>query len=158
MSLTAHWVTEAFDRTRAILHMQPFDGSHTGDQIRMKFEGMFNTWKIKDQIHLVLRDNTLTVVLHKSLVKLIWETPVISTSTCFLTVSNFRRNCFCNIPSTRCHIPWLHWMEKANKANINYRQGLIVKSDHFIYPGVNMLDTRIIDVPFAFFVGAFLKC
>jgi len=53
-------VTEAFDRTRAILHMQPFDGSHTGDQIRMKFEGMFNTWKIKDQIHLVLRDNTLT--------------------------------------------------------------------------------------------------
>ena len=43
--------------------MQPFDGSHTGDQIRMKFEEMFNTWKIKeDQIHLVLRDNGSNMV------------------------------------------------------------------------------------------------
>lgn len=63
MSLTAHWLTEAFDRKRAILHVQPFDGSHTGDQIRMKFEEMFNTWKIKeDQIHLVLRDNGSNMV------------------------------------------------------------------------------------------------
>ena len=63
MSLTAHWLTEAFDRKRAILHVQPFDGSHTGDQICMKFEEMFNTWKIKeDQIHLVLRDNGSNMV------------------------------------------------------------------------------------------------
>ena len=63
MSLTAHWLTEAFDRKRAILHVQPFDGSHTGDQICMKFEEMFNTWKIKeDQIHLVLRDNESNMV------------------------------------------------------------------------------------------------
>ena len=63
MSLTAHWLTETFDRKRAILHVQPFDGSHTGDQIRMKFEEMFNTWKIKeDQIHLVLCDNGSNMV------------------------------------------------------------------------------------------------
>ena len=63
MSLTAHWLTEALDRKRAILHVQPFDGSHTGDQICMKFEEMFNTWKIKeDQIHLVLRDNESNMV------------------------------------------------------------------------------------------------
>ena len=47
MSLTAHWLTETFDRKRAILHVQPFDGSHTGDQIRIKFEEMFNTQKIQ---------------------------------------------------------------------------------------------------------------
>ena len=35
-------------------------------------------------------------------------------------------------------IPWLLWMGKANEANINCREGLIVKHDHFTYPGVNM--------------------
>ena len=29
-----------------------------------------------------------------------------------------------NIPSTQCHIPWLQWIEKANKVNIiNYQEG-----------------------------------
>ena len=42
MSLTAHWLTEAFDRKRTVLHTQAFDGSHTGDQIHIKFEEIFN--------------------------------------------------------------------------------------------------------------------
>ena len=48
MSLTAHWLMEAFDRKHAVLHAQVFDGSHTGDQIRIKFEEMFNEWAIKE--------------------------------------------------------------------------------------------------------------
>ena len=63
MSLTAHWLTEAFDRKHAVLHAQAFDGSHTGDEIRIKFEEMFNQWAIKkDRIHLVLRDNGTNMV------------------------------------------------------------------------------------------------
>ena len=63
MSLTAHWLMEAFDRKRAVLHAQAFDGSHTGDQIRKKFEEKFKQWAIKeDQTHLVLRDNGANIV------------------------------------------------------------------------------------------------
>ena len=54
---------EAFNRKRAVLHAQVFDGSHTGDQIRIKFEKMFNQWAIKkDRMHLVLHDKGINMV------------------------------------------------------------------------------------------------
>lgn len=60
---TAHWLTEEFERKRAVLHAQAFDGSHTGDQIRLKFDEMFKQWKIQeDRIHLVVRDNGSNMV------------------------------------------------------------------------------------------------
>ena len=63
MSLTAHWLTEEFERKRAVLHAQAFDGSHTSDQIRMKFDEMFKQWKIEeDRIHLVVRNNGSNMV------------------------------------------------------------------------------------------------
>lgn len=63
LSLTAHWITESFERKSAILHVQPFDGSHTGENIAAMFEEMFRSWKInKDRVHLVVRDNASNMV------------------------------------------------------------------------------------------------
>ena len=58
MSLTAHWLTEAFDRKCAILHVQPFDGSHTGDQIRIKFVEISTHGRLKKIRYIVTMDLT----------------------------------------------------------------------------------------------------
>ena len=48
ISLTAHWLTDTFDRKRAVLHAD----------IREKLKEMFDQWGIdKSRIHLILRDN-----------------------------------------------------------------------------------------------------
>ena len=42
----------------AILHAQPFEGSHSGENIHLKFDAMFESWTItRDQVHLVVSDN-----------------------------------------------------------------------------------------------------
>ena len=57
MSLTAHWVTEEFERKHGVLNAHAFDGSHTGELIRLKFYEMFKQWKSElDWIHLVVRN------------------------------------------------------------------------------------------------------
>ena len=64
LSLTAHWVTESFERKSAVLHAKPFDGSHTGESIAETFDDMFRSWDInkQDQVHLVVRDNASNMV------------------------------------------------------------------------------------------------
>lgn len=58
LSLTAQWINENFEMTRAVLHAHEFAGSHTGVAIAGAFDCMFATWKIKkDNVHVVLRDN-----------------------------------------------------------------------------------------------------
>lgn len=47
----------------AVLHVQEFDGSHTGEAIKEKFLNMFEKWDIShEQIHIVLRDNGTNIV------------------------------------------------------------------------------------------------
>ena len=48
ISLTAHWLTESFDKKHAVLHALAVDSSHTSEQIRKNFEEMFNKWGSKD--------------------------------------------------------------------------------------------------------------
>ena len=97
----------------------------------------------------LIQESILAVVSHRPLVKHNYiETPPISISTCLLMVSNFRHN---YSASTKCHIPWLQWTEKASNVNIiNYRGGLIIKSNHLTHLGVNMLAVGIwiVNVPF----------
>ena len=59
ISLTAHWVTADFNRVSAVLHAHRFDGSHTGEYICKKLEGMLKNWGIsKTRVHLIIHDNT----------------------------------------------------------------------------------------------------
>ena len=55
MSLTAHWLNCDFKQNHAVLHVQEFNGSHTGEAIILI---MFEKSGIShQQIHVVLRDN-----------------------------------------------------------------------------------------------------
>ena len=58
LSLTTHWITDAFVRQSAVLHVLPLEESHTGEYLARKYLEMLSEWKINhDQVHLVLRDN-----------------------------------------------------------------------------------------------------
>ena len=63
LSLTAHWLTPQFERKSAMLHAQPFDGSHTGEAICTSINQMLQLWELsKDRIHLLIRDNAANMV------------------------------------------------------------------------------------------------
>ena len=58
LSLTAHWLTDEFERKSAVLHVQPIEGSHTGEHLAAIYIKMLEGWEIgREQIHLVIRDN-----------------------------------------------------------------------------------------------------
>lgn len=58
ISLTAHWVTQEFNRVSAVLHAHRFEGSHTGEYICEKLEDMLKNWGInKTRVHLIIHDN-----------------------------------------------------------------------------------------------------
>ena len=58
LSLTAHWLTQSFERRYAMLHAQSLPGSHTGEMICSKYKAMFEEWDIKkEQLHLFVVDN-----------------------------------------------------------------------------------------------------
>ena len=63
MSLTAHWLSQKFERKSAILFAQPFDSSHTGEAICKMVLQMLQLWELgKERIHLVIRDNAANMV------------------------------------------------------------------------------------------------
>ena len=63
ISLTAHWITDAFIRKSAVLHVQSFPDSHTGENICAMFDDMFERWKIKkENIHIIVSDNASNMV------------------------------------------------------------------------------------------------
>lgn len=58
LGLTAHWLSEAFDRMHAMLHAQSITGSHTGELIYSKYQTMLEEWGIRqEQVHLFVVDN-----------------------------------------------------------------------------------------------------
>ena len=63
LSLTAHWLTDDFERKSAILHVLPLEEAHTGEYLCHTFLQMLDGWNIKkNQVHLVLRDNAANMV------------------------------------------------------------------------------------------------
>ena len=63
LSLTAHWLTDSFERKSAVLHAQSFPGEHTGEMICSKYKAMFEGWEIQqEQVHLIVRDNASNMV------------------------------------------------------------------------------------------------
>ena len=61
--LTAHWLTELFDKRSSVLHVQPLQESHTGEYLGVIYKRMLDHWEISiDKVHLVLRDNAANMV------------------------------------------------------------------------------------------------
>ena len=50
ISLTAHWLTQDFVRKSAVLNVQPFPESHTGENICVVFSGMLLKWSIDRKV------------------------------------------------------------------------------------------------------------
>ena len=58
LSMTAHWMSDGFERMSAVLHVTLLEESHTGNYICEKFCQILLTWGInKENVHIVLRDN-----------------------------------------------------------------------------------------------------
>ena len=58
LSMTAHWVSDSYERLSAVLHVTLLEESHTGSYICEKFCQMLLSWEInKENVHIVLRDN-----------------------------------------------------------------------------------------------------
>ena len=56
--LTAHWLTDNFQRYSAVLHAQVLDESHTSEYTGLMIDSMLETWEIsKASVHLVFRGN-----------------------------------------------------------------------------------------------------
>ena len=63
LSLTAHWLSDNFEKSSAGLHVTTLEESHTGSYLCTKFDDMLSTWKIsKENVHIVLRDNAANMV------------------------------------------------------------------------------------------------
>ena len=59
LSLTAHWISESFEKSSAVLNVTVLEGSHTGSYICDRFDYMLSTWRIdKENVHVMLHDNT----------------------------------------------------------------------------------------------------
>ena len=58
LSMTAHWMSDGFERMSAVSHVTLLEESHTGNYICEKFCQMLLTWGInKENVHIVLRNN-----------------------------------------------------------------------------------------------------
>jgi hypothetical protein len=57
ISLTAHWISDGWERKSAILQVQHLTGSHTAVNIAGAMSGMLTDWKLDDKVHVVVRDN-----------------------------------------------------------------------------------------------------
>ena len=62
LSLTGHWINDNWERTEGCLHAQPFDDSHTGENIGNVVMRCLENWNITTKLHLVLRDNARNVI------------------------------------------------------------------------------------------------
>ena len=63
LSLTAHWLSDLFERQSAVLYAEPIHGSHTCELLCEHYKRMLAKWKIKEsQVHLMVRDNAANMV------------------------------------------------------------------------------------------------
>jgi len=57
MGVICHWIDQKYERHSAILSMQRFIGSHTGDRIAEVLLEIFSYYKLEKKIVLVITDN-----------------------------------------------------------------------------------------------------
>ena len=63
LSLTAHWISDSFEKRSAVLHAQSLEMAHTGEYIASCISTMLEKWNIShDRVHLVLSDNPSNMV------------------------------------------------------------------------------------------------
>ena len=63
LSLTAHWISDTFQRTNVMLNASRIDGSHTGAYIAQKIKEILESWFISTyRVHVILRDNGSNMV------------------------------------------------------------------------------------------------
>ena len=54
LSLTAHWIDDAFVKVSAVLYAQAVEESHTGEHVAAQMERMLQNWEIpRDKVHMV---------------------------------------------------------------------------------------------------------
>ena len=58
LSLTAHWIDDAFVKVSAVLHAQPVQEAHSGEHIAAQMENMLQNLEIaRNKVHVVVSDN-----------------------------------------------------------------------------------------------------
>ena len=62
LSLTGHWINQAWEKQQACFHAQPFNDSHTGEHVKSVFTTCLDKCKLSDKLHLVLWDNGRNMV------------------------------------------------------------------------------------------------
>ena len=63
LSLTAHWIDDAFAKISAVLHAQPVQEAHTGEHIAAQMENILQNWELaRDKVHLVVSDNASNMI------------------------------------------------------------------------------------------------
>jgi hypothetical protein len=62
LSLTAHWLDTDFNRHSAMLEATHIVGQHTGAHIADILQKMMEKWRLKDRIHVMLRDNAASMI------------------------------------------------------------------------------------------------
>ena len=63
MALTIHFIKKAtWQRKSAVLQCLPFAESHTAENLLLALESAFSEYKIRERLHLVVRDNAANIV------------------------------------------------------------------------------------------------
>ena len=63
MALTIHFIKKAtWQRKSAVLQCRTFAESHTAENLLLALESAFSEYKIKERLHLVVRDNAANIV------------------------------------------------------------------------------------------------
>ena len=71
LSLTAHWIDDAFVKVSAVLHAQPVQEAHTGEHIATQMVNMLQSWEIAhDKVHVVVSDNASNMI--RCLIYTVW--------------------------------------------------------------------------------------
>lgn len=62
LSLTAHGITEDFQKINLILKCETIDGSHNGDIVASKISSMLNEWEINGKVQCIVHDEGSNMV------------------------------------------------------------------------------------------------
>ena len=63
IGVSAHWISQDWERKFAVLCCESFSGRHTGEKIAAKFDSVLSDWGIqKEACHVVIRDNAANMV------------------------------------------------------------------------------------------------
>jgi hypothetical protein len=61
-SITAHWITDSWERRAAVIAACPIDASHTADNIAGIVKSLLTKWNIGSKVRVFLRDNAKNII------------------------------------------------------------------------------------------------